>query len=158
LDYQSALEHFDPPPQLMADKQFVVDDPQILSALAQNGQARWVLPPAARTFAGYDRVRLSRVRVWLDGATVPEGHSVNVVMSTQGNYLDRFDDKTFQFTAKPLVRDFQYRVSAYDVGSPAWRFPNGTYGYVEVDGVVDDEVSYAYFQPTPFGEWHISVS
>jgi hypothetical protein len=32
-----------------------------------------------------------------------------------------------------------------------------SYGYVEVDGKVDNEVSYAYFQPTPFGEWHISV-
>jgi len=24
--------------------------------------------------------------------------------------------------------------------------------------VVDNEVRYAYFQPTPFGEWHIKVT
>ena len=36
--------------------------------------------------------------------------------------------------------------------------PDGSFGYVEVDGVVDNEVRYAYFQPTPFGEWHIKVT
>ena len=76
-------------------------------------------------------------------------------MSTQGNYLDRFDGKPYQFTSKPLARDFEYRVTRQEVGTPDWRFPDGTFGYIEVDGVVDDEVSYAYFQPTPFAEWHI---
>jgi hypothetical protein len=78
-------------------------------------------------------------------------------MSTQGSYRDRFQGKAYQFTSKPLVRDFEYRVSTRRSGNPAWRFPDGTYGYIEVDGVVDDEVSYAYFQPTPFAEWHVRV-
>lgn len=158
LDYQSALEHFDPPPQLMSDKQFVLDDPKVLAELAATGQTRWVLPASAHAFVGFDRVRLTRVRVWLDGASVSDGGSVNVMMSTQGNYLDRFDGKAYQFTAKPLQRDFEYRVTTKKVGTPDWRFPNGSFGYIEVDGVVDDEVSYAYFQPTPFAEWHISVT
>jgi hypothetical protein len=157
LDYQSALEHFDPPPQLMSDKQFVIDDPKLLADLAAKGEARWVLPLDAHAFAGFGRVRLTRVRVWLDGARLPDGGSVDVRMSTQGNYLDRFAERPFQFTSKPLVRDFEYRVTALQVGPPDWRFPNGTFGYIEVDGVVDDEVSYAYFQPTPFAEWHVTV-
>jgi hypothetical protein len=157
LDYQAALEHFDPPPQLMSDKQFVVDDPRVLADLATKGEARWVLPLEAHAFAGFERVRLTRVRVWLDGARLPDGGSVDVRMSTQGNYLDRFAERPFQFTSKPLVRDFEYRVTELQVGTPDWRFPNGSFGYIEVDGVVDDEVSYAYFQPTPFAEWHVIV-
>ena len=158
LDYQNALEHFDPPPQVLTDKQFVVTDPKILAELAEHGETRWVLPASARVFAGFDRVRLTRVRVWVEGATVPDNGSVSVMMSTQGSYLDRFEGKPYQFTAKPLVRAFEYRVSKKKEGSPSWRFPDGTFGYIEVDGVVDDEVSYAYFQPTPFGDWHITVS
>ncbi|HEY5820512.1 MAG TPA: hypothetical protein VIT20_00960 [Propionibacteriaceae bacterium] len=158
LDNEAALEHFDPPPQQLVDKQFSVSDPRVLAQLAAGGPARWVLPAQAREFAGFDRVRLTRVRVWLEGAKLPEGGSVDVRMSTQGNYLDRFAGKPYQFTSKPLVRDFQYRVTGKKVGTPDWRFPDGSFGYIEVDGVVDDEVSYAYFQPTPFAEWSIRVS
>jgi hypothetical protein len=157
LDYASALEHFDPPPQKMTDKQYVMQDRQVLVDLATAGEARWVVSGDARCFAGFDRVRLSTVRVWLDGADVPDGATVQVRMSTQGSYRDRFGGKDFQFTSKPLVREFEYRVSSRRSGTPAWRFPDGRYGYIEVDGVVDDEVSYAYFQPTPFAEWHVRV-
>ena len=105
------------------------------------------------------RARLTRLRIWLEGARLPDGGTVDVRMATQGNYLDRFGGTSYQFTSKPLVRDFQYRVTrADDDGSADWSFPNGTYGYIEVDGVVDDEVSYAYFQPTPFAEWHVKVT
>lgn len=158
LDFQTALEHFDPPPQLLSDKQFAITDQAVLQALAAHGEARWVLPAEAHAFAGFDRVRLNRMRVWLEGAKVSDGGSVSVLVSTQGNYLDRFKGKQYQFTSKPLTRDFTYRVSGKRSASPDWRFPDGSFGYVEVDGVVDNEVAYAYFQPTPFGEWHISVT
>jgi len=61
-------------------------------------------------------------------------------------------------TSKPLIRGFTCRVTSQRSGSPDWRFPDGSFGYVEVDGEVDHEVSYAYFQPTPFAEWHVSVT
>jgi hypothetical protein len=158
MDNRSALEHFDPPPQKMTDKLFFVDDARVVSALAADGEARWVLPADAAGFTRFDRVRLTCVRIWLEGAQLPDGGTVDVRMATQGNYLDRFGGKSYQFTSKPLVRDFQYRVTRTDDGSVAWIFPNGTYGYIEVDGVVDEEVSYAYFQPTPFAEWHVKVT
>lgn len=158
LDFQTALEHFDPPPQLLSDKQFALTDPAVLEALAAHGEAHWVLPPEAHSFAGFDRVRLNRMRVWLEGAKVSDGGSVGVLMSSQGNYLDRFEGRQYQFTSKPLVRNFTYRVTDKRSASPDWRFPDGSFGYVEVDGVVDNEVGYAYFQPTPFGEWHIKVT
>ncbi|MGI8666825.1 MAG: hypothetical protein ACR2N4_12455 [Jatrophihabitans sp.] len=158
MDYQSALEHFDPPPQLLADKRLVIDDPAVLADLASSRGARWVVPIGVIPFENLDRVRLTRVRVWLEGAKVKDGASVDVLMHTQGNYLDRFKDKTYQFTSKPLVRDFEYRVSSKLSGPPDWVFEDGSYGYVEVDGTVDNEVSYAYFQPTPFAEWSIDLS
>lgn len=158
LDFQTALEHFDPPPQLLADKRLVIEDPAVLADLARDRKARWVVPSGAGVFADFDRVRLTRVRVWLEGAKVADGGSVDVLMRTQGNYLDRFKDKPYQFTSKPLVRDFEYRVSSKLDGPPDWVFADGTYGYVEVDGTVDNEVSYAYFQPTPFAEWSIDLS
>ncbi|MDQ2837090.1 MAG: hypothetical protein M3Y42_00760 [Actinomycetota bacterium] len=157
LDNQSALAHFVPPPQVLTDKRFVIDAPEVLRQLANGGETRWVLPLDANPFANFDRVRLTKVRVWIEGAKVKAGQSINVLMSTQGNYLDRFDGKNYQFTSKPLTRDFEYRVTDKRDGTPDWRFENGTYGYVEVDGVVDTEVSYAYFQPTPFAEWSISL-
>jgi hypothetical protein len=158
LDNETALEHFSPPPQLLSDKRFVIDDPAVLQQLADTGEARWVLPLGADAFENFDRVRLSRVRLWLEGAKVGPGQAMNIVMTTQGNYLDRFQKKNYQFTSKPLVRDFAYRVTTRKTGTPDWEFDDGSYGYIEVDGSVDSEVSYAYFQPTPFAEWHISLA
>jgi hypothetical protein len=54
-----------------------------------------------------------------------------------------------------LALDFEYRVTAKKNGPPDWSFDDGTYGYVEVDGALDQEVSYAYFEPTPFAGWCI---
>ncbi len=158
MDNRAALEHFDPPPQKMTDKLYFLDDPRVIDALATAGEARWVLPADANGFTRFDRVRLTTVRMWLEGAQLPDGGTLDVAMATQGNYLDRLGGKSYQFTSKPLVRDFQYRVSHSHDSGAAWMFPNGTYGYIEVDGVVDDEVSYAYFQPTPFAEWHVKVT
>ena len=158
MDNRAALEHFDPPPQKMTDKLHFVDDQRVVSALAADGEARWVLPADANGFTRFDRVRLTCLRIWFEGAQLPDGGTVDVAMATQGNYLDRVGGKSYQFTSKPLVRDFQYRVTHSDDGGAAWSFPNGTYGYIEVDGVVDEEVSYAYFQPTPFAEWHVKVT
>lgn len=159
LDFRTAVEHFSPPPQSLADKRFVIDDPAVLAELAGGDRAaHWVLPLGARPFENYDRVRLIRVRVWLEGAKIGRGQAINVVLRTQGNYLDRFEKNGYQFTSKPLVRDFEYRVATTKSGTPDWRFEDGTFGYIEVDGAVDSEVSYAYFQPTPFAEWDISLA
>jgi len=158
LDSSTALERFDPPPQLLSDKRYVIEDPAVLADLVANGQTRWVLPLDAQPFDNLDRVRLTQVRVWVEGAKVKDGASVAVLIGTQGNYLDRFHAKAYQFTSKPLIRDFEYRVSSKSAGSPDWVFDDGTFGYVEVDGTVDNEVSYAYFQPTPFAEWNISLT
>ena len=52
----------------------------------------------------------------------------------------------------------KYRVSDRDEGDSDHIFANGTYGKIGMDGAVDKEVAYAYFEPTPFSEWHIKVA
>lgn len=160
LDTQSALEQFSPPPQPVTDLRFVIDDPAVLAELAEHGTARWVVPLDARPFRGLDRVRVTRVRVWLEGA-VPTDETIDVRIQTQGNYLDRRGARSYQFTSRPLVRGFRYRVRAATGPSSSdtsdWTFQDGTRGMVVQDGAVDSEVSYAYFQPTPFAEWAVTV-
>jgi hypothetical protein len=158
LDKENALRRFSPPPQTMKQKLHVVAEQRVLDALRTDRAASWTIGLSAPTFAGFDRVRLRKVRVWLEGARPnPEG-LVNIMIETAGNYLDRYEDGHYQFTAKPLQRDFEYRVTSIEQGPPEWRFDDGTYGYVEIDGSVDDEVRYAYFEPTPFGEWRITIA
>ena len=158
MDYRSALEHLDLPPRMLTDKLFCVDDHRTVSALAADGEARWVLPADAPGFTRFDRARLTCLRIWLEGALLPDGGAVGVRMATRGNYLERLGGTSYRFTSRAVVRDFRYRVTHSDHGSAAWMFPNGTYGQIEVDGVVDDEVGCASFQPTPFAEWHVKVS
>jgi hypothetical protein len=155
LDQQAALTHFSPPPSVMSDKLFVITDPTILANFQKTGAASWALPMDDPNFAQLDRVRLNTVRVWLDGATSSDIVSVNI--KTAGNYLDRLQGTTYQFSSKPMAQLFQYRLSDNNP-QPDWRFSNGLFATIELDGRVDDEVSYAYFQPTPFAEWHISVN
>jgi hypothetical protein len=157
LHIGSALERCDPPPSTTTDKLYVVDDPRIVAPLAADGAAQWVLPADAHGFSR-DRAPLTSVRIWLEGARLPYGCTVDVRMATRGNYLNRFGGTSYQFTSRPLVRDFRYRVARTDDGSAAWVFPNGTYGFIEVDGLVEDEVGYAYIQPTPFAAWRVDVT
>lgn len=157
LDRANALKRFSPPPQEMTRKEIVIEDAAVLAALRKEGTATWSVGLGADTFDGFDRVRLTTVRVWLEGVKPGASHLINVMMTTAGNYLDRYNGTQYQFTSKPLQRSFQYKVTATKVGIPAWEFGDGTYGYVEVDGTVDHEVSYAYFEPTPFAEWKIDL-
>lgn len=152
LDKQTALQRFSPPPQTMTQKRVTITDPDVLASLRKTGRASWPLPLSESPFYGLDRVRLTRVRVWVEGAKPGTSGSVHVIISTAGNYLDRYQDTPYQFTAKPLQRGFEYRVTKTRQGPPDWTFDNGTFGYIEVDGSVDKEVSYAYFEPTPFAE------
>lgn len=156
LHIRSASESRDPPPPT-TDKLYVVDDPQVLAALVADGGARWVLPADAHGFTR-DRARLPRVRLWFEGARLPDGGAVHVRMATLGSYLHRTGGSSYQFTSRPLVREFRYRVRRADDGSAAWVFPNGTYGSIEVESSIDDELGYAYIQPTPYAEWQVAVT
>ncbi len=157
LDEAGALQRFSPPPQVLSNMEIVIDDPSVLAALARSGSATWSIGLDEEAFDGLDRVRLACVRVWLEGAKPGSSSRVSVVMTTTGTYLDRFDGSKFQFMSKPLERTFVYSVTSNAKGQPAWDFDDGTFGTIEVDGEVDEEVTYAYFRPTPFASWSISL-
>jgi hypothetical protein len=158
FDNASALERFDPPPQALPGKRLVVDDPAVLEALRKEGQATWNIPLDTVPLLGLDRVRLKRVRVWLEGAKPGASGSVALNISTTGNYLDRLDDTQYHFVARPLSRRFQYRVSENQDIDAAWMFDDGTYGYSVVDGTIDEDLRYAYFEPTVFTQWQVRLA
>lgn len=157
MDKANAFTEFDPPPQEMENMFFEITDPSALKQLQTGGKASWVLPLNDQEFAGLERVRLSNIRVWLEGASFNKGsNSVFMTITTAGNYLDRYKNTNYQFNSKELTRTFKYMVANQGT-KPNWRFDNGSSGFVQVDGAVDKEVAYAYFQPTPFSEWSISL-
>ena len=156
MDSANALSRFDPPPQVMEHMVYEIIEPSIIKQLRATGQVTWVLPIDDPHFAGMERVRLNTIRVWLEGINLKQGDSVFVNVTTAGNYLDRYKGVDYQFNSKQLTRSFKYMLSAQGE-SPGWIFDDGRLGFVQIDGTVDKEVAYAYFQPTPFSEWSISL-
>lgn len=157
LDQANALDRFDPPPQQMENMLFEITDAAVLQQLRTTGQATWVLPLDSEEFAGLNRVRVTDMRIWLEGTTVQgDDNSVYLIITTAGNYLDCYQGTNYQFNSKPLTRSFKYTVAAQGE-NPDWQFADGKLGFVQIDGAVDQEVAYAYFQPTPFSEWTISL-
>lgn len=158
MDTANALNQFNPPPQSMSNMVFKITDDSIIKELQTTGKTTWVLPLDNQEFEGLNRVRLSKIRVWLEGIILEPHHdSVYINITNAGNYLDRYNDLNYQFGSKELTRAFKYMISTHDKNSN-WEFENGTFGVVQIDGSVDKEVAYAYFQPTPFSEWSISLA
>lgn len=156
LDRQEALRRFSPPPQPFKNMVVEITDPKVLEALHETGETSWSVPLDQTQFRGDARVRLTTVRLWLD-ADYSAPAQVRLKVYSEGNYLDRFQGDSYQFTSKPFERVFEYKVKASGKDG-AWRFDNGDEGVVVIDGRVDDEVKYAYFEPTPFGQWRMTLS
>ena len=57
-------------------------------------------------------------------------------MGTQGNYQERLDQKNYQFTSKPLTRDFQYRTATTWHGTRDWKFHEAADRVLLMDGGV----------------------
>lgn len=158
MDTANALNKFNPPPQSMSNMIFEITDDSVIRELQTTGKTTWILPLDNSEFEGLNRVRLSNIRVWLEGIVLEPHHdSVYINISNAGNYLDRYNNLNYQFGSKELTRAFKYLISTHNKNS-SWEFENGTYGIVQIDGSVDKEVAYAYFQPTPFSEWNISLT
>ncbi len=159
MDEADALVNFDPAPQEMENTTVTITDPEVLQSLIKNGETTWSIPLSEAEFAGLTRVRVSTIRIWLEGVKAGDGNSVFVVITSSGSYQDRFQGTNYQFVSKPLIRTFKYSVHRPEdgQGTPNWKFRNGELGYVQIDGKVDHEVSYAYFLPTPFSTWSISL-
>jgi hypothetical protein len=154
LDTAAALAHFDPPPATLHNKQVAITDPAFLDLVRRGKPATWAMPSDVADFLGLSRVRLTAVRAWLEGAQPQGRQKISLTIRTSGGYRDQFEDTDY------LKRSFEYHVEPADnhQPNPDWKFDDGTRGYIELDGDVDNEVKYAYFQPTPFTEWTVSVS
>lgn len=161
LDTENALSRFSNPPQTMAKQQVVITDPKILASFRNTLTATWVLGLDEVAFQAKDRVRISRVRIWLEGLEVPtDDYILSFRISNNGIYEDRYKSVPYQFTARPLEREFEYRVSPNNEGNSDRQFnKNGSsYAYIETDGSVEGFVAYAYFEPTPFSQWTVQLT
>lgn len=158
LDDVAFLQHFQMPPQTMSQQLVHITDPAVLESFRTTKSASWPITLDEPAFAGEDRVRLSRVRIWLENTSAGEDYSVELMIKTSGSYQDRFEGLPFQFVAQPLKRGFKYEVTAHPQGGADWTFSSGLSGKVEVDGSLDQLVNYAYFQPTPFTQWTVTLA
>lgn len=157
MDEASALERFNPPPQEMKNMLFTISNEDVIKKLHENGETDWILPLDDNEFAGLERIRLNNIRVWLEGISFDGNEdTVFLTIKNTGNYLDRYSKLNYQFNSKQLTRTFKYRVVKSPLNAD-WKFDNNTWGVVQIDGKVDEEVKYAYFRPTPFSEWSISL-
>ena len=155
LDAEAKFNHFDPPPAPI-EKTFVIDDPAAIAQFVRDGKGTWNVGLDEPAFDRLGRVRLNVVRVWLEGATSP--YTISIGISNSGSYQDRLGGDIFHFTSKPLSQLFQYKVGQRANTQITWTFDDNTVASVEKDGGVIDEMRYAYFQPTPFAEWTISLN
>ncbi len=91
LDKANALRRFSPPPQTMSQKLQEIDASSVLNELKKSGKASWSITLDAKTFSGFGRVRLTRVRTWIEGAKPKNSTgTINITITNSGNYLDRF--------------------------------------------------------------------
>lgn len=145
-EYALAEASFKPQPQAF-DKTVMLDHPALLDQLRTTGSVTIPIGLDHETFAGLDRVRIERVRVWLDGVIGGASSRVRMTITTSGNYADRLGEQNFSFSTEPLQRDFEYVVR------PAPLEPK-----IEIDGAIYEEHRLAYAMPTPFTEWTISLN
>jgi len=133
-----------------------ITDPDVIAALQTTGTASFPLTLDTTAFAGWDRVRLKKMRFWIEGLTPPTGQPVYVSFSTSNTYLDRLQGQDFTFTTQPLAAlTFEYHVNQN--ADDGWPFADGSYGHVDGDGAVIDTEQYAYIEPTPFTTWTLTL-
>jgi hypothetical protein len=138
-----------------------VIDSMVLNTLQKTGATQWIIGLDNESFDLMDRVRVTTVRVWLDGEGLyPTNRTkASIIINSSGNYQDRLKSQDFQFNSAPLHNMlFEYTVGAK--GSSSYNFPISTslVPTINVDGSAALGVGNDYFEPTPFGEWSINLS
>ncbi|MGZ5008641.1 MAG: hypothetical protein ACXV8U_20310 [Methylobacter sp.] len=162
FDQYNALINFGHGPQTMAAVQVSINKPSVIQNLQSSGKAQWFLPLTEKEFANFDRVRFSRIRIWLEGnglydiSQTAEQIVVNLGIKTSGNYEDKFKGQEFRFNSAPLQLDFEYTVSSNSANA-VHEFANNLYAEVNVDGSSAPGFENDYFEPTPFSTWGITL-
>ncbi|OED72230.1 hypothetical protein A143_16420 [Vibrio splendidus ZS-139] len=147
-EYVNALSSFQPAPQDFTIDNYTISSPEQLESFATTGQLNFTIPLEQVQLCSFDRVRLSTVRVFLEGENLPYGKQLNLRVSSSGNYLDRYENKDYQFSSNPVSRAFYYRLDD----------PTTNDVSIITDGAVANKFEYAYFQPTPFSSWNVTLN
>lgn len=142
-DYEQALSQFVPyQPQPFSNKVLTINDPESLNAIKQTNTLTLNIPLDSSLFQGFGRVRLDIVQVFLEGLSGSQPIYIN--MASSGQYADRYKGERFLFSGQAIERVFQYQNQNGQVN-------------ILVDGRVADETKFAYFQPTPFTAWTLTL-
>lgn len=147
-EYVNALSSFQPAPQDFTIDNYTISSPEQLESFATTGQLNFSIPLEQVQLCSFDRVRLSTVRVFLEGENLPYGKQLNLRVSSSGNYADRYENQDYQFSSNPVSRAFYYRIDD----------PTTNDISIISDGAVANKFEYAYFQPTPFTSWNVTLN
>lgn len=142
-----AREQFAAPPGTWGPTVYRVWAGESLARLKAERTFSWTL--SQKNFRGFDRIRIEEIRVWLIGA-MPGREGIQVRIATSGVYQDRLGGRMFSFAGPPLKRSFAYRPD-----------PNGSERDYQGNPVTitarADDTEKAFFQPTPFTTWELSL-
>jgi hypothetical protein len=163
-DFQNALQRFKPRvPQPLNRAEVIIPAvseglyKDVIKNLIETGETRFRIYLDEEKFAGFERVRLDRVRVWLEGVTASHQIPVRLSITNVGSFSDRLtvsvnqdgheieELQLFTFSGPILERTFAYQGVIGDANQ------------IIVDGDVAEDMRVFYSQPTPFTEWIVKV-
>jgi len=150
------LAKFNPAPHHMDKLDVVIqDDPNVcngkdwnylqcpIKSLKDTNSLKRAFHPMDSEFRNYNRFRVTRMQVYLEGATTSgTNEHVYVKIATSGVFNDTFNGKDFNFVSVPLNLAFEY-------------VPDTK--HVTIDGSINDDERENYYQTTPFTDWIISL-
>ena len=139
----TAMRNFDSVEPM--DVHLLIDSTDLLGQLQTSGELSLTIPIDHESFRGFGRVRIKRVRVYLnDEAMRDVNKAVSIDISTSAHYYDRYKgEQLLEYVSSPFNKRFVYRSKDKD--------------HPIADGTVADEFEFSYFEPTPFTTWTIKI-
>jgi len=146
-DRAEALEKFKPKPSdFKASEEGYsvhITNADAIAAFIKDGQITIAVGMDTEVFENMHRVRLNKVQAWLHGIKATK--MITVTICSSGIYADRFNNEKFSFSSTPAELTFAYHEENGEI-------------FIDTPGAISKELQAAYFQPTPFTEWTISVN
>ncbi|CAM4158268.1 hypothetical protein [Pseudoalteromonas byunsanensis] len=143
-DYHQALIAFPRFPQTFSNIKLIIDDEAQIARFKETRSLNFTVPLSQPEFTGLNRVRLNKVRAWVKGENIPSGTKLTLNLQNSGVYEDKYNNNVYRFAGNATKRGFQY----YN-----W----AQYPEILIDGDVSNEFQFAYFEPTPFTQWQITL-
>jgi hypothetical protein len=145
-DYAEALGKFEPKPQNFKISEegysIHITDADAIAAFIKDGQITIAVGTDSELFQDMDRARVTRVQALIHGIDVAK--MLKVSIRTSGVYADQYKKQKFSFSSKPEKLTFGYHEEDGKI-------------ITDIPGEISKELQAAYFQPSLFTEWTISV-